>query len=346
MLARMELQVTRSGIVVPVPVDPRGIAGPTPGQARGPRWRTTSPNRFVPATVSGHEEPQRIVEAVAGAPVGAAATGWAALHWQHGRWFSGRTARGDLVPVPLAVGDAGHLARRVGVRFCYDWLFDDDIVELDGLPITRPERSVCVEALRARSLEDTVRVIDMAAADDLIDLASLREWVVRIKGRPHTRRLSAALELADENVWSPQEVTLRLRWLERRPTTLLCNPPVFDLHGAHLFTPDLLDPRTGVAGEYNGVVHDGVVVRRRDLNKEEMCRDLGIEVVTMMSTDLRDIAPFERRLDAAYQRARPRGVRRGWTLDQPGWWVDTSTVARRRDLGEEDRRLWLGHRAA
>lgn len=250
------------------------------------------------------------------------------------------------MPVPLAIGDAGHLARRPGVRFCYDWLFHDDVIDCDGLPITRPERSVCVEALRARSLEDTVRVIDMAAADDLIDLASLQNWTARIKGRPHTRRLAAAIDLADENVWSPQEVTLRLRWISRHPTRLLCNPPIFDDRGKHLFTPDLLDPRTGVVGEYNGVVHDGAVVRRRDLNREELCRALGIEVVTMMSTDLRDVRSFEARLDAAYVRAEAHGVQPGWTLDKPGWWVDTSTVARRRALGEEDRRLWLGHRAA
>lgn len=343
----MELHITRAGVVVPVPVDPRGITGPTPRQARGPRWRTSSPNRFVPASVRGDQELQRIVEAVVGAPVGSAVTGWAALHWLHGRWFSGRTARGDLLPVPLALGDAGHLAPRRGVRFCYDWLFGDDIVECDGLPITRPERSVCVEALRARSLEDTVRVIDMAAADDLIDLASLQDWATRIKGRPHTRRLAAAIELADENVWSPQEVTLRLRWLNRHPQRLLlCNPPIFDHHDKHLFTPDLLDPRTGVVGEYNGVVHDGIAVRRRDLNREELYRDLGLEVVTMMSTDLRDLHSFERRLDAAYLRAEAHGVQPGWTLDQPDWWVDTSTVARRRALDEEDRRLWLGHRAA
>ncbi|MCX6399571.1 MAG: hypothetical protein NTX33_06555 [Propionibacteriales bacterium] len=342
----MELQITRSDVVVPVPMDPRGLAGPTPGQARGPKWRTTSPNRFVPASVRSDQDVQRIVEAVAGAPAGSAASGWAALRWQHGRWFGGRTARGELLPVPLAIGDAGHLAPRRGVRFCYDWLFADDIIEYDGLPITRPERSVCVEALRARSLEDTVRVIDMAASDDLIDLASLQNWATRIKGRPHTRRLAAAIELAEENVWSPQEVTLRLRWLDRHPSRLLCNPPIFDENGRHLFTPDLLDPRTGVVGEYNGVVHDGTAVRRRDLNREELCRDLGLEAVTMMSTDLRDIQSFERRLEAAYRRADAHGVRSGWTLEQPDRWVDTSTVARRRALSEGERRLWLGYRAA
>ncbi|MDN5744636.1 MAG: hypothetical protein L0H31_05885 [Nocardioidaceae bacterium] len=339
----MEVSITRSGVVVPVPVDPLGVTGPTPGQARGPRWRRAAPNQFVPARIDGDREAQRIVEAVAGAGEGAAVTGWAALCWQHARWFNGRTATGVLLPVPLAVGDRGHLAPRRGVRFCYDWLFDDDIIRCDGLPITHPLRSVCVEALRARTLEDTVRVIDMAAASDLVSLDELRRYAARIKGRPHTRRLSAALDLAEENAWSPTEVTMRLRWLARRPVTLLCNPAIFDQRGRHLSTPDLLDPAARVIGEYNGAVHDGLALRRRDLAREELYRSLGFEVVVMMSTDLKDRLSFERRLDAAYRRAGVPELQRAWTLDRPPWWIDTSTVARRRALDEVDRQHWLRH---
>lgn len=344
----MELHVTRAGIVVPVPVDPLGIDGPTRGQARGPRWRTTSPNRFVPADVAREPAQQRIVEAVAGAPEGAAATGWSGLNWQCARWFDGRSISGELTPVLLAIGDSGHLARREGVRFCQDWLFEDDIIMVDGLPITRAERSVCAEALRAPTLAETVRVIDMAAADDLVDIEEMRAYAARIKGRPHTVRLNGAIDLADENVWSPQEVGMRLRWIGRRPSArLLCNPPIFDLDGKHLLTPDLFDPVAGVVGEYNGALHEGKPVRRRDLDREELCRELELEVATMLSTDLRDVRSFEQRLDGAYRRAAAVDrSRRRWTLEQPEWWVDTSTVAARRRLDEHDRRIWLPWKAA
>lgn len=340
----MDLHLTRSGPVVPVPADPFGLAGPTPGQARGSGWRTSSPGRFVPIGVRADDTQQRIVEAVAGGVAGTAATGWSALHWQGSRWFSGRRADGTPEPVLLAVGDSGNLAPRAGVRFCYDWLFDDDVIEVDGLPITRPERSVCAEVLRVRTLARAVRLIEMATADDLVDLDGLQTYALRIKGRPHTVRLFTALGLADENVWSPGESEMKHVWRKHRGSPLLCNPPLFDHAGRHLLTPDLLDPVAGVVGEYNGQVHDRIVVRRRDLDREELYRDLGLEVVEMVSTDLRDTRSFERRLDASYERAAGRrggGGRRRWTLGQPSWWVDTSTVARRRALSARERELWL-----
>lgn len=341
----MDLHINRPDVVIPVRVDPRGLTGPTPGQARGPRWRRSGgacTGMFVPSHVCGDHEPQRIVEAVANAPEGSAATGWAALHWQRARWFPGRTARGDPLPVPLAIGDRAHLARRTGVQLWRDWLFDGDIIDVDGLPITRPERSVCAAALRARSLEDTVRIICMAMADDLADLMEIGAYAARIRGRPHTRRLTAAIDLSDENVWSPQEVTMMMRWRGRRDgVRLLCNPPIFDLQGNHLLTPDLFDPAAAVIGQYEGIVHTDLKVRRRDLEAEEICRDLGLEVVSMVSADLRDMRSFDHRLAAAYGRAARRSRSAGWTLAQPHWWTDTSTVALRRSLDDESRRIWL-----
>ncbi|HWJ10733.1 MAG TPA: hypothetical protein VNS46_15250 [Nocardioides sp.] len=343
----MELEISRPGIVVPVPVDPSGLTGPTPGRARGPHWRASSCGLFVPAHVDREDVPQRIVEAVAGAPEGSGATGWAALHWQNARWFGGRTTAGDLLPVPLAIGDSVHLARREGVQLCRDWLFDGDVIRADGLPITRPERSICVAALRARSLEDTLKVVCMAMADDLASLAEIRAYAARIKGRPHTRRLNTAIELADENVWSPMEVTMMMHWWQVRPGARLhCNPPVFDLAGNHLLTPDLLDAEAGVVGQYDGLVHEEKRVRRRDLETEELCRDLGLEVVTMLAADLRDRSSFDRRLASAYGRTSGRARHGGWTLDQPHWWMDTSTVDARRALDEQDRQIWLRRQVA
>ena len=340
MLVAMKLEITRRDVVVPVPVDPRGVDGPTPGQARGRRWRTTSANRFVPTGVSGADTEQRIVEAIAGSPNGAGVTGWAALHWQGAAWFEGRSSSGDPLPVPVAIGDRAAIARRSGVRLCFDWLFDGDIERVDGLPITRAERSVCYAARRARWLEEAVQIIDMALASDLVSVDELRAYAARIAGRPHTRKLNHAIELADENVWSPLEVTMRLRWLARGHRRPLCNAPIFDRQGNHLLTPDLFDPVAGIVGEYNGVIHDLTRVRRRDVNREEICRELDLEQVAMMSTDLKDNS-FERRLDAAYRRAAARPLTDSWTLDQPAWWLDTSTVATRRALDRQQRERWL-----
>lgn len=61
----------------------------------------------------------------------------------------------------------------------------------------------------------------------------------------------------------------------------------------------------------------------------------------MMSTADDDVMAFRQRLRAAYRRAAERRRPRRWTLDQPPWWVDTSTVARRRALTADQRAVWL-----
>ncbi|WP_231123563.1 hypothetical protein [Nocardioides sambongensis] len=341
----MDLHLTRPGVVAPVRIDPTGRAGPRRGEARGRRWRTTSPRRVVPAEVDAGNAHQRIAERVAAMPAGCAATGWAALHWQGERWFNGIDAGGEPLAVPIATGDQVGLRQRDGLELLHGWLFDDDVIAVDGLPITRPERSVFNAVTRAPWFELGLQVAAMACAADLVSLRELARYTARLGSRQHIRRMRMTVELADENLWSPMEATMLLRWIERGHPRPLANRPVFDRDGRHLLTPDLLDPAAGVVGQYDGTVHDLREVRRRDLAKEETCRELGLQVVTMISTDLRDEQAFGRRLDAAYRRAgEVRGRRRAWTIEQPPRWVDTSTVALRRGLDDEQRRRWLGWR--
>lgn len=338
------LTVTRSGIVVPVRLDPAGITGPTVGQARGRTWRSAGPAHHVPSSVDGSRVQQRIVEAVACLPEGSAATGWAALAWLAPRWFDGVADDGrTTLPVPVAVGDRGTARPRKGVTLSEDWLFDDDVLTVDGLPITVPERSVSYEARKARTDLMAMTHVDMAAFHDLVDLGALASYADRLGSRPGTLRLRRAIAAGNENAWSPQEVRLRKLWADHRPARLLCNAAVFDHAGNHLFTPDVLDPVSGVAGEYDGDVHAGRERRRHDLGRQESAQGAGIEVVTMIGGHGEDQA-FLRRLDAAHDRARARTGPRRWTLDQPAWWVDTSTVARRRALSGEQAARWLAHR--
>jgi hypothetical protein len=288
-------------VVMPVRVDPTGLAGPTPGQARGWRWRRVSKGLYVPADVDPTTTAQRIVEAVAG--TGGAVTGWAAVHWMGATWFDG-VASGGPLPVPIALGDRRQVRPRPGVSVSEDWLFHDDVFVVDELPVTVPERSVTFQVRRTRSLARAVQIIDMAAFDDLVDIVGLTAYADRLVARGGVR--------------------------------------LFDLSGRHLFTPDLLDPVRGVAGEYNGAVHDGVAPRRRDLDREELYRKHGIEALWMMSPDNRDVSRFVGRLHASYRRAADRRPGdRTWTLVPPHWWVDTSTVARRRALSPDLRARWL-----
>ena len=340
--------ITRAGVVLPVRIDPTGLSGPTPWQARGAEWRRSSAGLVMPAYVDPSVPDQRIVEAAALLPADrAAVTGWASLHWQGGRWFAGLGTDGVAeLPVPLAV-DGHHRRRsRPGIRILEDWLEPCDIVLVDGLPVTSAIRAVTAEVRRARTLSAAVQIIDMAAFDDLVSLDELAtDAGVHLVARPWARKVRAALEQAEENAWSPREVGMRLLWQEAVGVRPLCNVPIFDAHGRHLFTPDLFDPENETVGEYDGVIHLEDGRRGRDVVREDMVRDLGLELVTMVSADNAHRDAFRARVRAACRRARSRRSS-GWTLEQPPWWIDTSTVAARRALTAEQRARFLKRRAA
>lgn len=332
----------RPGLVAPVRVDPTGLAGPTRAQARGRGWRTTSRGLFVPVSAPSDDPQQRSVEAAALLRGdGEAVTGWAALYWLAGRWFDGTRADGSLRPVPLVTDR--EVSGRPGVRISQEHLRHLEVRLVDGLAVTVPVRSVSFETRYAGSWWDAVVALDMACYSDLVSIAEMADYAAVIGPWTGIGQLRKAVAHADENAWSPREVIMRLRWTEeaQRPRPR-CNIPVFDLRGRHLGTPDLFDPRHGVAGEYEGVVHLVGAQRARDVRREAAFREAGVETVTMVADE--PPGAFVLRLHQAYERAGRHA--RGWTVDPPPWWVPTDTVARRRALTPSERSRLLRYRRA
>jgi hypothetical protein len=340
-------RVTRPGVVQPVRMDPAGLTGPTPKATRGPNWRRTSHGFYVPAAIEGEVPEQRIAEAAAVLPVFGGVTGWAALRWHGALWFDGRLGNGSTrAPVTL-VTSCHDIRAQPGIAVSHEQLYPHDIVTVDGLRTTSPERSVLLEMRYAGSVEAAVVIADMAMQADLVTTTELVAHAARLgtwTGIPLARE---ALTLVRENSWSPQETRLRLLWvlLAGLPEPL-CNRPVFDLTGRHIGTPDLLDARAGVVGEYEGVVHLESRQRGVDVRREQAFRAVGLEYFPAVSRDWRDEALLAARIRSAYARAvaRPAAERR-WTIRTPPWWTRTDTVARRRQLTDLERRLWLSRRA-
>ncbi|HEY0889414.1 MAG TPA: hypothetical protein VGE38_07375 [Nocardioides sp.] len=334
--------ITRAGIVLPVRVDSTGVDGPKYREIATSRWRACGGGWHVPSSVEPTRE-QRIVEAACAMPTTGAVTGWAGLAWGGGRYFPGVTGGGRLLDVPVALDNRRRIRPRPGVELCEEFLKGEDIEVLDGLPITRHERSVCRLLRTTANLEERVRVLDMAAFDDLCSPQEVLDYaVLRLAGRPHVSRIWQAVPLADENAWSPAEVALRMEWRAQVSWAgLVTNAPLFDLAGNHLATPDLIDPRAGVVGEYNGAEHDEEGRAVRDLDREERYRDHGLEPVVMIGMTRRSRAGFAARLRSAYERAARRRTPATWTLEHPDWWVDTSRVQLRRALTDAQRSVWL-----
>jgi hypothetical protein len=337
----------RPALVAPVPVDPSGAEGPTAAEARGPYWRCTARGLFVPASVDARVPEQRIVEAAAIVPLHGGITGWPQLRWAGGRWFGGLEPDG-LTPRPVVlVSPLTDIRAQPGIQVSHEHLDGAELEWLDGLHMTSSVRSLLFEVRFARTLWLAVQAIDMAAYSDLVSLTELVEYIRTHVGWPGIRQARAAVDLADENAWSPRETWLRLVWMSEggfpRPLT---NTPVFDLGGRHIGTPDLLDVEAGVAGEYEGVdAHLSPDARHHDIRREEAFRGVGLEYFTAVARDAGDRRALVARMAAARQRARWLSVeQRTWTVVPPGWWVPTTTVAQRRALSPDQRARWLAHR--
>lgn len=331
-----------AGLVWPCRVDETGADGPTRAQARGSSWRSAGWGLYVPSNAPTSVE-QRIVEAAARLPSYGGVTGWAALRWMGGVWFDG-LAEGGRAQRPVALATADSAIRSCGDTSVSEERLDPtELTAYAGLVVTNPARSLFFEMRHARSPVAAHVAADMAAYSDLVSQREATAVAYRNPGWTGIGRMRAALEDMEENAWSPAEVVMRTVWCDLaglpRP---VCNRPVFDLTGRHVGTPDLFDPVVGLVGEYDSALHLEGAQRARDLHREGLFRDLGLEYVTMLAADLRRPDAFVARLRQAYLRASRRvHADREWTTELPAWWLPTFTVEQRRALDDEQRERLL-----
>jgi hypothetical protein len=333
---------TAHGFVYPVRVDPTGRRGPRYREAVGTEWRASSRGRYVAAGVP-LTACQRIGEVGVLLPPLATVTGWASLRWRGGWWFGGQTAGGVHLPVPVAMP---RTLIRVQPSFvvCTERWDPRELEVVDGLQLASAVRSVCFAMRYAVDVPAAVAALEMAAYHDLVSVDEASAWIDLHPSYTGIEQARQARDLADENSWSPREFALRDTW-PARFSTPLTNRPVFDLNGRHIGTPDVIDPTSGVLGEYEGGLHLASSRRVVDLGREEDFRQHGLEPVTMVSADVPDPGRFLMRLRSAYQRAEQRpATDRRWTLELPSWWVPTFTVEQRRALNDQERAIWLRHR--
>jgi hypothetical protein len=258
-------------------------------------------------------------------------------------WFDGTAGGTALRDVPL-------LARRdraapLGAAVSQEFLDPDEITTVDGVPVTLAVRSTVHEMRFARTLGEAVVALDMACYSDLVSIAEVTTYVQALGPVTGIQRARDAVAVGDENSWSPRETQMRGVWTQwtdiERP---LCNRPVFSLDGRHVGTPDLVAPTLGLVGQYNGGDHLSLAGAAADTKKDAAYRDLGLETVTMLSTDWNDLDDFIRRLQAAARRAEARTGTPLWTLDAPTWWTPTHTVDLRRSLRDSESRRFLRYR--
>lgn len=308
-------------LVPPMRADPSGMTGPTPKQARGPRWRTTSPGLFVPATTPDDVVEQRILEQAGRLKGNGAVSAWAALRWRGAAYFRGLGLDGHRLPVPLVLGPA-HRRPDPRVTLTQEQTFPREIEEIAGIRCMVATRALFDEVRRVAraSLREAVVAVDMTSAAGLLTRAEFAAYVAARASWTGVPLAREVVVLAADGSWSPQETRLRLVWvLDAELPRPLCNRPVYDLSGRLIGVPDLFDPVAGLAGEYAGSAHRDPDRHRRDVAREEDFRDHGIECVTVVGGELPHREMVANRLRSAHQRSRLVSAdRRRWTLTPPG----------------------------
>ena len=329
-------------MVLPVRVDPHGVTGPRWRDAVGPAYRRSSRGRYVEVSVP-RTPLQQIGEVGVLLPRLASVTGWASLRWFGGWWFNGSSPGEELFrPVPVAMPRCLLRAQPM-FTICAERWNPRETQVVDGLRVATTVRAVCFEMRYAPHPEAAIAALEMAAFHDLVSVEEASDWIDVHPSYTGIEQARVARDLAQENSWSPRELALRTHW-PMSTRSLLLNQPVFDLDGRHIGTPDVIDPVTGVCGEYDGELHLTRARRAHDLRREHEFRRHGLEPVAMVADDVGDPRSFSARVMSAYAAAVRRAGDRRWTLDLPQWWVPTFTVAQRRALSGRDRQIWLRHR--
>ncbi len=334
--------------MLPVRVDPLGVTGPTPGQARGPHWRRTSRGYYVPAWVDQAVVEQRILEAAVVLPEVGGITGWASLRWLGGSWFDGLD-RGGRATLPVDLATCyDDIRSQPGYVVHQERLGPRELIVRDGVCSTTAVRSLCFMMRYASDVREATRAMDLAAYSDLVSIGEFTAYALEHPGWTGIPQARDAAKLADENSWSGWETWMRMLWrLDAGFPPPLCNQPVFDRAGRHIATPDLLDLEAGVAGEYNGALHLEGAQNSHDIARENRVRNFGLEPFTIVASDIAHPEQAVQRMADARRRAMwaPES-RRPWTIEPPRWWIPTHTVEQRRALTADQRARLLRGRVS
>lgn len=285
-------------------------------EAAGPLWRSPYRGVHVWSATDASLARQRALDASGLVPPDGALGGWAAGRLGGVTEMDGRSGA-QLLPVTLCLPPERRRRRGQGIAALRSPLSPDDVTEIDGVRLTVPVRTG-FDLARTGSLLQGVIALDLLGRGRPDYLAAVAAYTAE---RPKWRgvpRVRAAVRLASPLARSPRETAFRLFWLlECHLPAPEVNASIFGPDGRLLGLGDLLDPGTGLLGEYDGSGHREENQHALDNAREEGFEDVGLTVVRASNPDLGRyrLRTRQRLLDGLRRAQRtPRG---GWTW-QPG----------------------------
>jgi hypothetical protein len=292
----------------------RSKHGITDHELRGPLWRRTMRGHYCFEIGDADATTRRIRDAISVLPPDGAIGGWAAAYLHGVKDLDGRAWSGGLEPVLLVLPYRSRI-RRVGIATVRSAIQPDDVTTARLVRVTSPVRT-CFDLIRRGSLEDAVVAVDAMLRRKAVVLDELREYVAARAGWKGVPVARAALDLADGRAASCPESRFRVVWqveagLPRPEVNCAVHDPIYRFVGI----PDLLDPKVGLVGEYDGAQHRQLGQHTADNAREERLEALGLTVVRATSIDLKAGRPrLVARLRDAHRRASERDGPRRWRL--------------------------------
>jgi hypothetical protein len=236
-------------------------------------------------------------------PASGAVTGWAACRLHGGNFFDGLASDGTTeMPVPLSVGPHGNVRADRLVTLSFHSLPPEEVTTRHGIAVVKVTRAAYDAMRLASDPRETVVVVDMMQAAELVSARTIRDHAAR-SARPDPT-VSWALDLASEHSRSPNETRLRLIWvIDAGLRTPLVNCPVYDLSGRLLGIADLFDDEAGVVVEFDGADHRRARRQSKDVQKTERLRRVGLEVTRVTGQELQERSMLVDRFLASRARA-------------------------------------------
>jgi len=193
--------------------------------------------------------------------------------------------------------------------------FDEEEIELvDGVRVTRGLRTA-FDIARLGRFESGVVAIDRLRSLGVIDGEDLEELIAQRRGWVGADLARRVLRDSSDRVESPRESLLRLVWLGTGLGRPLANPVIRTRAGEFLARVDLLDPATGIIGEYDGEHHASAQRRSDDARRQEALHTVGLRMIRATSVDLATSSArlaWQGRLRQMYASVRRERRSQGW----------------------------------
>jgi hypothetical protein len=182
-----------------------------------------------------------------------------------------------------------------------------DVVEIEGIPVTSPARTV-VDLARSVPFEQAVAVADRALQAGLVDPAGLADAVAGSTGRPGTPQARRVVAFADGRSESVGESRSRVAIAVAGLPVPVLQWDVASADGVWLGRADFGWPGRATVGEFDGRVKYGRLLRPgeqpgdavfAEKRREDALRDAGLRVVRWTWPDLAAFAPVADRLRRA-----------------------------------------------